>query len=404
MQRYWEPRALSLAGYSDLDLVDRYRSLFQTSVRRALERDRSKIAVTCSGGLDSSSVLGMAAHTKEPGQEIVALTADIGESTLTDTDVAKTLARALRLPWIKFRPEALEPCDELLLGVADPFAAALANLTLEIVRAAAKHGSKIVLTGALGDLVGGIALDWPVETVKRQGPLALWNVFGQRTQHGWRARAKSTAAALWRSGPLAQAPPLPTREQRGFTRSSRRLAELARVDPRTQRSLMTERVRYLRKWRVCPESYLEFGKWVLDVAGDYEFADWDAIGRILSVEVCHPLAHPDLVEFSFSLPWSLRYSSGQTRVALRRAMQGILPAPTLARRPKIPLDEFHLPLMRQSISRLLGSGLGRAAELVDASAWAKMAKFGEAMSFMELSALYNVVLLERWLGLLERRA
>ena len=214
VQRYWEPRALSLAGYSDLDLVDRYRSLFQTSVRRALERDRSKIAVTCSGGLDSSSVLGMAAHTKEPGQEIVALTADIGESTLTDTDVAKTLARALRLPWIKFRPEALEPCDELLLGVADPFAAALANLTLEIVRAAAKHGSKIVLTGALGDLVGGIALDWPVETVKRQGPLALWNVFGQRTQHGWRARAKSTAAALWRSGPLAQAPPLPTREQR----------------------------------------------------------------------------------------------------------------------------------------------------------------------------------------------
>ena len=400
VHRYWEPRALDLDTSSKQEVVDRYRSLLANSVRRALGRGPSKIAVSCSGGLDSSSVLAMAAHVSEPGQKIIAVTADIGESTRSDTAVARNLAEALKIPWVKFEPEAVEPCDELILGLGNPLQSTYANLVLEVARAAGDMDSSFMLTGALGDLVGGAAPDWPTETLRQDGLRALFMALGQKHQRRWRPIVRTMLAALWRSGPLSQVVHLPTRARRTRAYVDQRVTSLAKISSTQQKALAREREQYFQRWMIRPQSYLRFGKWVLDVAGADELANWDVIGRVASLELGHPLACPDLVELSLNLPWSLRYAGGQTRVGLRRAMKGILHDWARVQRPKIFLDEYHVPLMRRSLERQVSMGLGQAAEFVDQGAWAAMVKTCSQATFSDLRWPYYVILLKRWLGLL----
>jgi asparagine synthase (glutamine-hydrolysing) len=114
----------------------------------------------------------------------------------------------------------------------------------------------------------------------------------------------------------------------------------------------------------------------------------------------HPLLYRPLVEFMCSLPWQQQVVAGQDRVLQRRALAGILPEETRARRTKAGPDEAVYEGLRTNpdiVELLTARPLIAQRGYVDQTAW-RTAVQGAQFGFVPSSAMFEAaVTLEMWL-------
>ncbi len=393
----------SLAGVrplrlgSDAEYEERCRELLADGVRRAIP-ERGVTWCELSGGLDSSSVISVAAALC--GRALPALSSVYERSASADERPwMRAVLERYDLPWHPIDVDGTPPFAELpATAFAEP------NATMVVpayyrrhVETLERNGVAVVLTGAGGDHVfagdspeprhladplfrldpAGFARglrDWQRRSVSRRS-LGHWvasNVVSPALRH---ARGRS----LLDNGGASYA--LPAWCARDFARAARLEARIGR--------------RYAPRCRFPGDQYFAEALHVLGtIAGTHR----DVLAE--RFEYRSPLLYRPLVEFLYAIPWEQRLQPDCQRSLQRRALRGILPEKVRTRRTKSGAQEAYFEGLRHGgpwLDILRGRPLIAERGYVDPVAWrqaVEQARFGRTHTMRHF---LTAATLECWL-------
>lgn len=376
LRRYWRPDPdHEVELRSDHEYTERLREL----LRRAVEcrmRSTSNTAVLLSGGLDSSVVACLAADTAAAASGRIAALASVLPPGFTGPERDEwdyICAVADSRPNIDVLRVAAPGCG-LLTGLDDtlaisdqPFRDLFHYMTRALLEAAAGRGARNVLWGYGGDsVVSSHAVGYLAELFGRGRLVAL--------AHELRERRRVQGTAI-RSQLLARVirPMLPALAYSAFEASRGRDAP-SRIRASAVHPALAERVDLKRRLRASallqpPRRSVRAGevRALMDRSLSEDLEYGAQIAAALGVSLHVPLLDKRLVEFCLALPARQKARDGWTRLAMRRAMEGVVPSPVCWRRDKgafSPDFERRVRGERGAILELLGA-LEADAELRD---------------------------------------
>jgi asparagine synthase (glutamine-hydrolysing) len=298
-RRYWDfDRGARIEYSSGEEYAEHFRDVFTRSVACRLDR-QGAVGVLLSGGIDSSSVAAVAqsllgAAGREP---LKALTVAFPGRPCDETIYAQAVADRWQLPVIRTDAAAPKRDDVIALAArhldVPPFPNSMAADPLRA--RAASRGVKILLTGVGGD-------DFFAGTV---GSLA--GVMRQRLGSLRRALQRT-----WAPQPAGQ-PWI--------------CEEFARRVELTERTRSTDGGWFRRE----QDDMYEAATSLVQVLGD-EMEDRAA--QASGVVQRHPFYDRRVAEFGFGLPPQQRSDGVTTKIVIRRALAGYLPALVATRRDK----------------------------------------------------------------------
>jgi len=367
LREYWTPSVSTIRYRNGRDYIERFQELLNASVADRLRTER--VAISLSGGLDSSAVAAVAAHARNSPPVQLSGCCVVYDAIFADEErkYAALVADALNIPLQVLEGNKInEQDDGRDVGVApepfdvEPFYA----VSKELLRRLASS-ARVALTGWDGDTflnetpkhsfvmslkqgnVGRLLLDMIGYVYSQRSPPPI----GIRTQ--WRR---------WRN-PHSHRPPFPVWLNQDFSKRLNLVerwreihADSAPAHPLRPRAVHTV---YSPSW-------------------DLLYAGYDAGITSLPLEVRHPLIDVRMVDYLLTLPvvpWMLE------KTILRKAMAGTLPDAVLLR-PKSPLasdpglhlghtkkfasiDEFQpVPALLSYVDR---TSIPRVAEEVDSN-------------------------------------
>jgi asparagine synthase (glutamine-hydrolysing) len=334
--RYWSlPRAETRVRHPEHELGER----LEAAVRSHLVSD-VPIGVSLSGGLDSTSVLALAARALGPG--LPAYSACFSERRWNER---------------RFSQQAADDCKAEVAYVepsAEAFFECMPRIAWHLEEPPHFHGVYPrwwVDERAAQDvtvLLSGQGADELLAGYTRYEAIAQWEhlahgrllAFARELRHS-AARENARLAALALRGALRGAP------AQAFAAGERLRGvpvprpRVPRIELRTSRHALRERQRF----------DLELGG--LPTLLRYD----DRLSMAHSLECRVPFLDARLAELAFSLPTSAKIRGGWRKLALRRAMDGVLPRAVQWRRPKRPygmpwddwLDARFLPRLRERV-------------------------------------------------------
>ena len=398
--RSWRFAAIAPATVRDREYVDAFRERFTESVK-ARVRGEKDVAVTLSGGIDSSSIAAVASRSSTRLHTFSAVfpeRPECDERRLID----QTVSCIRCIP--HFIDGELHDDGELwsvLQQMDEPFAAPNAYLPWRLSRAVSEAGIGVVLDGHGGDEVvsqgTGVLKDLAADGRWFKLASELRRITDAYERKFWPVMTGYMAYGLRRS------------DLRVLRRTGRILARLRPVsntavgivsEGLAARTDLEDRLR-LRKQDGSTES--ERHRLLVDrPERAYAFEVLDRIAGAFSVEPRYPFWDPELVGICLGMPpeWKLR--DGHGRYVLRRAVQGMLPKAVCWRRTKTNFLPNLIQGLRGDESKALTSALHNAEilhEYVDMSALAescRRAASGNA-HLVEITNILHVALLGSWL-------
>jgi asparagine synthase (glutamine-hydrolysing) len=392
------------------DYCDAFRSLFAASVERRL-RSEHPIAISVSGGIDSSSIFCQAATlsrdtSSSPGLRGVSLVfpKDSGaeEGEFLDAVEQASSAPILRVQVSGYR--FLDHAEQLVRQLESP---GMVAHTQHLLFAAARDaGCRTLLSGYFGDQMladRGYLVDlarrgrW----TKIRRDLREFYAWTPDAEPGWferdlRARLVRGLSPRWlhRLGKRVIGPwRARSRYPPWFTESFRRRAS-ARSRARFFESRNVANAHAEQYYR-----HVTAGHYAQSVRGER------ALGALYGVDVRYPFRDRDLVAFLMAIPGEVVNWRGRPKGLLREALSGVVPDAILARRSKADftaLENHALRSEREQLAQLLPADcLAVRAGLVDARAlrdWlSALASADAGDAALPGWRLTDVVGLELWL-------
>jgi asparagine synthase (glutamine-hydrolysing) len=390
----------------DERLVEDFRSLFDDSVRLRLRAD-VPLGSCLSGGLDSSSIVATISHLLDsgvPGQIIGAsgreslprfafharFPGQVDESRFAElAGEAAGLTMVYSSPDVPMLSETIAP---VLRAQGEPFASSSMYAQYRVMEAAHRTNLKVLLDGQGADeILGGYTYYLGVRTagMARSGRLldAARDLRLQvrRGSTGVPRAILGAGRGLWGD-----------RVNETIRRAGRGRWGV-RVGPALQR------IDTLRREHDQPGTMLARRLWQ-DVVSDglpallrYEDRNSMAFG----IETRVPFLDYRLVEHAMRLPDRLKVSGGMTKVVLRQAMSGRVPAQIIDRRDKVgfatPQRRWIGDSRQQVAARLRGGQIVQRG-WVDGAEVERL--LGNGSGPPDDTLLWRVFILEEWLRLL----
>ena len=357
VRRWWD---VDLDAEEDLPLAEaarRFAELFADSVRLRLRSD-VPVGSSLSGGLDSSAVVC----------QVHALGAAAGQATFTarmevpELDEGRYVAAVTAQTGVAGHEAWPRAADltalfpRLCRHLEEPFLSTSQLAQHLVMRLAAEHGVTVLLDGQGADeLLAGYRpyfLVRAADLAERRRLLALWQEW-----RGFRSR-RATPFPLTSKALLARL--LPARLQPARqTDGPARWQPLARFfDPAWLAGFRSEEPPALpasRRDRLTRRLYAD----ALDGELQELLRYGDRNSMAWSRELRQPFLDHRLAEFAFRLPVAAKLHRGETKVVLRRAMAGRLPAAVLARHDKLG---YQAPLLTWLQGPLAAWTAGRLEE------------------------------------------
>jgi asparagine synthase (glutamine-hydrolysing) len=345
MEQYWDVPIQPFAG-SHADAVDNLKELLADAVRLRLVSD-VPLGAFLSGGIDSSTVVAlMSQATAEP---VRTFTIGFGEESYNETPYARLVATQFGT---RHHEEILEPdIAELALQLVNHLDEPLADFSIfptYLVSRVASDQVKVVLSGDGGDeLFGGYdtyVAQHADHYYRRLPSLLRHKVFPavldlvppQRTKKGLINKAKrfveggamppSWQHTRWMS--FLSATGKAALYRHDLAHSLNGHAGLAFVEPYFEQSAARD--------FLAQQQYVD----VKTYLADNILTKVDRMSMAASIEAREPLLDYRLVEFALNLPPQWKMQNGQTKLILRQAMQGLIPAAVLNK----PKQGFSIPL------------------------------------------------------------
>lgn len=340
---YWDALDYSapLTDTSDEAIAERVLDELRTAVRISTPSD-APVGVFLSGGIDSSTIAQLIAEVRsEPVKTFSLGNADKNLSAVDEMPYARLMAKHLGADHherlitvddvIDFLPQLPKLQDE---PVADQTCAA----TYYVSKLARENGVPVVLTGDGGDgLFCGSSQwliwlklqrmnDWPVpRPLKKLGLLGLRLVGKGGTFPYERMERGATGTPIFWSG------------SERFTNADKHALMSERLRNRFQATSSFEAVRPLHEkfqHLARDKSYLN---WMTYVDLKLDLPEWmlmrtDKMAMAASVGTRAPFLDHKLVEYSMSIPESVKLRNGTQKYILKKAVRGLVPDEIIDRR------------------------------------------------------------------------
>lgn len=369
LNRYWQPQpepALQFATNEDYERA--FLEVFEKAVECRL-RGGHTVGSMLSGGMDSSSIVGVARRLRADTGGPPLHTFSVISSTPAGCPETQAILEMLRLErldatildagqFAELEPELTQQTWHL----EEPYDYHMI-LPRSLYILARRHGVRVVLDGIDGD--SALAAGSHLARQLRRGDLAnAWR--DARALHRIYPDGPSVAAQMIHAGRAAWVPASLRRALRPWRRWRQRTRNTASPLLRPDfaaRIGLSERIDRLeqhsrRRNPLDRES---------DVAGliDHPYVvcaveRYERVAARCGLETRHPFLDRRVVEFCMRLPDSQKSGGGWTKHVLRRAMAGYLPESVRWRRDKAHLGEdLTLAYARQAypeISRVIASG------------------------------------------------
>ena len=358
-RRYWSPACHAERRVSDVQAVEEFRDRLATAVRACL-RASTPVAFQVSGGLDSSSIVGLASREGVRHPAAFSLVVP-GDPAADETAFIDKAVRFFGATSRRFEPPADAGASfEYVLRHEDlPHLATGEPLMTELLRGASTDGHRVMLTGLGADQWLMFGLFRTAQLLQRgrvlgaaRYALSLRSVLGAE----WRWRSVAAAGVL----PLVPEPLkarvrpwLPRRDEAPWIRPE--FARRVGLDQRLRASLK-------RAPRVSDPVLQD--SLVRLTSGEEAAVRHEAerMGTHAGIELRHPYYDRRVVEYVLSLRDDLRFRAGQSKYLSRLALADVLPPSVAQRSDKANLSGVMLTIVRAA-SRQTNWHALRSAEL-----------------------------------------
>jgi asparagine synthase (glutamine-hydrolysing) len=328
--RQWQPTFADESRVTEREAADELLRLLLAAVRRSMP-GRGTVGCFLSGGLDSSTVAGLAAQV-HPGIATVSMGFDA--QGYDEMEYARIAARHFATHPIEYYvtpDDVLRTLPDVAAGFSEPFGNSSAAAVYQCARVARDHGIEVMLAGDGGDeLFGGnerYARQLVFERYARI-PALLRNVFIETPV--------AAAARMTRRYPIGKAEsyiaqasvPLPDRLQaynflhRHSPDEVFTPALVARVDRSSP--LAQLRDEYRAPATSSAVNRMLFLDWKFTLH-DNDLVKVNTMCRMHGVAVSYPMLDQELVDFSLRIPGDWKVRSGELRWFYKRAMRNFLP-------------------------------------------------------------------------------
>lgn len=332
--RYWRfDPTRSLDAASEDEYAEQFVALFEQAIA-CRTRDRSRVGVFLSGGLDSSAIAGCAARSKREygGAAVSTYSLTFPGSPVDETPFIDAVTRLWNLSSVRLasRVPAREAIEQEIDRYAD-LPAYPNGAILDPLRRRASADVDVVLTGYGGD-------DWFTGTPLHTADLiraGRWLTAARQIRadaslpgRGYTATSLVRAAVAPLLSPRARAILRPLAGLRGsrFEWIPQSFARAVALEDRLRgRATETAGASFAQREIDRVASSLP------QVLGD-ELEDRAAAAA--GIEQRHPFNDRRLAEFGFALPEAQRSGAGVTKVVIRRALAPVLPPLVRDRRDK----------------------------------------------------------------------
>lgn len=406
-RRYWRMpyQATSRATSAELqgELIERLRAAVKTSIA---DEDLARTGAFLSGGLDSSSVVGML--TEIGGGPVRAFSIGFEAEGYDELDYARIAARHYKARHVEYYVtpgDVLSAIEKIATEYDEPFANSSAVPVYYCARLARDNGVDLMLAGDGGDeLFAGNtrytkdrifdaygAIPAPlrrgaVEPLVRALPSSSW--LGRKARN-YVARALMSVPERWSQDNLYATVPAGDVFEPSF---------LASVDPASPARLMAEM--YSDGVAATPlQRMLQLDLRLTLADGDIRKVN--RMCRLAGVRVRYPFLDHDLAEFSARVPPALLIAGGRLRDFYKKAARTLLPAEIVEKRkhgfglPYISFVARHAPLRElayDTLSAFKRRGIMKPA-FIDRSIALHAAGSADGVA----SAVWDMMVLELWL-------
>src|SRR5580765_1086782 len=365
IDRYWNlPYGPKHAASSERELEEELRCRLEGAVRIRMVSD-VPVGAFLSGGIDSSAVVAMMSrHSDRPVR-----TFSIGfeEDAYDELPAARRVAEHFGTEHTEFRVrlDAINILPQLVWHYDEPYADASSIPTWHVSRLAAEHVT-VVLNGDAGDenfagydryVANALA-----ERFRLLAPLAASGVAQAALER--LSNGHGATSPAWRARRFA--------EQLARSPQERNLAWLSQFDRERKRALYSDGFR-------AAVNGVDSGRLVLDRFDEADAEDFldrtlyadvitylpdtlltkvDIASMAHGLEARSPFLDHEFMEFAARIPSRLKLRGTQTKRILKRALQGIVPAPILGRRKmgfNVPLESWLRNGLRDMAHDLLTS-------------------------------------------------
>jgi asparagine synthase (glutamine-hydrolysing) len=395
VEKFWDLPGTETRLSGSREYAERLLELFHEAVEVRV-RGNTHICAELSGGLDSSSVTGMAARLHR-----CVTTFSYTHPVAADEPYIRGVEEMHGLPAVHIDVErhpfvsARETGDAVPAWWTQRFRAVSAE--------AAALGANAILTGQLGDLVMGNSYD---DSDQVAGHLRRFQLAAAgREAYAWsRALRIPIYPILWRAARMSFSSwtPEPSADLTPSSWQPRSLANS--LAPRLERiagSIEANCHEY--NWR---EALPDRRRRYRGLARMLSTRRLQTPEPLQHLSFTHPFAHRPLVEFMMSIPPAEICRPGEPRRLMRSAFQRLLPPAVLRRRSKASFGDAHQRAIQPLAAEMLASRNLRVVDMeyIDReSLRERLDRFQRGLD-CNAAQLQNVILLEFWLRNRDREA
>lgn len=349
-RRYWDfdtARAMHFGSFEAY--AEAFRERFAEAVRRRI-RSAYPVAISVSGGLDSSSIFCQAEVLRQAGRpscpDVVGVSY-VGAAG-TDTDERQYLADIEHQHRVEIERFPIEPLIGLVEGAQDqiyaieaPFFDSMWGVTRELHRRASVRGARVLLTGTWGDQVL-FSCGYLVDLFRCFAWGKIWRHL--REYGRWigepeaRMLMQRFAVDVVRHHlPRPLVPPLK------YIR--RRLLPPQRPKRWFSKEFLRRALQFADRPAVIGDGFhsVQAKSIYLQARSKYHVhcLEWNnKIGASHAMNVALPFLDRDLVAFLMATPGEIQNWNGVPRALLREALRGVLPEPVRRRNWKANFTEI----------------------------------------------------------------
>ncbi len=319
---------------SDQEYVEQFREIYTDAVRQRL-RGNNNVASMLSGGIDSSSIVGIAKHLHRsatgkplPVFSAVSSTDKSCRETRFIEAVLKQGGLSSHTVTAADMPSMNEDVSRIVKSIQEPFDAM--TMIIAIYLLAKKCGYNVMLDGIDGDVVASLSPSYPAFLLKNGKWLqALTEMRGQKKNY-YRNRM-SFLDIFMENLRSAFVPSIARRLRHKYLRKSllNKAIQETIINREFARKInLNERLSRLRAYGSEGIGSTLRERHIKTISHPYLTVGverYHRVAAICGVEPRHPLLDKRVVEFMVSLPWDQKVRFGWNKFLLRKVSEDVLP-------------------------------------------------------------------------------
>lgn len=335
LERYWRPRFEDQPEFSEAEAGEELHRILRVAVQNALQSPAA--GAFLSGGLDSSTVAGLAARER-PAIPTVTMGFDAqGYDEMAYARIASRHFGTSALEYYVTPEDVLATLPAIAASFPEPFGNSSAAAAFHCARIARERGIDLLLAGDGGDeLFGGN------ERYARQLVFERYGRLPRVLRRGLLEPAIDAAGRITRAFPIGKAAsyveqanvPLPDRLQSYNFLHRHQPGEVFSA-ALLEHADTSVPIRLLREEYLVPDTdnavnRMLFLDWKFTLH-DNDLVKVNTMCQLAGVEVAYPMLDPAVVDFSLRIPGDWKVRRGDLRWFYKRAMMDFLPREIIAK-------------------------------------------------------------------------